>query len=421
MTEDRQQRVLVVGAGWDQAPIIIEAKRQGHFVVAADGNPAAYGLQFADKAIAVSTRDREGVLRVAREERVDAITYMITESPLYAIRYAADALGLPAPSHKSVEATVSKVRMREIYAAAGIPQPRFGRAATVGEALALAEELGFPLIMKSADVGGQLGLFKLEDLSQVADAFAVSRAESVGGQAILEEMLDGDEVNVVALITEGVVHEMTVSDRIKHPSMAFGVVMQHVYPTQQSAATVEAIRAMCQQMVEATEIRDAILFPQMIVTDRGPRVVEVGERIPGGVMKELFELATGYDLLKLQLALSFGRTIDPPAYRTGPGHPAVTVKFINGAPGPLRPGKVSRVLSRDDALAIEGIVDVQFYNDPTRPQEVRPLRNGRDRFYQVIAVGETRDQALARSEQAAACLDFLDEAGRSLRASPSQS
>jgi biotin carboxylase len=408
------KRVMVVGAGWDQVPIIRTARQQGHFVIALDGNAHAYGLQEADKALVISTRDIEAVLQAAITEHIDAITYMITESPLPAIRRVVEELGLPGPSAESVEATVSKARMREIFSAAGIPNPRFGRAATLAEALQIARDIGAPLVMKPTDVGGQLGLSFITDLAAVPAAFERAQGQGVSGEVMFEEWLDGNEVNVVAIVVNGRVRVMTVSDRMKHPVGGFGVVQRHLFPAACSEATLSQIADLSQQVVTAMHVHTGIVFPQMILTSAGPRIVEIGERIPGGVMKELFELATGYDLVRFQLDVALGQVLDLDIYCSLPKYPAVTVRFLTAEPGTLRPGHVARVLGREAALALPGVVDVNFYNDPTQPQEIRPLGCGRDRFYTIIAVGDSCAEAVARGDAAAARLDFLDAAGNSL-------
>lgn len=411
------KRILIVGAGWDQTPIIRAARQQGYYVIAVDGDPEAYGFQFANRYYTVSTRDVVGVLKIAREERIHAATYMITESPLYSIFNLTQALGLPGPSWESVEATVSKVRMREIFEAAGVPNPRFGRAKTLAEAAELAQYIRFPLVMKPADVGGQLGLAKVHTFSELEQFFIRAQKESIGGEVILEELMMGSEVNVVAIVLNGKIEVMTVSDRIKHPQLAFGVVMRHLYPAACLPQQESSIRDYCQQAVAAMRIKDGIIFPQLIMTSAGPRMVEIGARIPGGVMKELFELATGYDLVTLQLDIALGKQIDLRRYLLQPPHQAVTVKFLTSRPGVLIPGRVAKVIGVEDAKAVEGIVDVQYYNDPTRPQIIRPLCNGRDRFFYIIAVGNSRTEVVDRSNSAATLLDFLDEAGNSLKVS----
>ena len=132
-------------------------------------------------------------------------------------------------------------------------------------------------------------------------------------------------------------------------------------------------------------------------------------------MKELFELATGYDLVRLQLDISLGQHQPAASYQTADCHAAVTVKFMNAEPGPLRPGNLAEVIGREDVLQMTGIVEAQFYNNPNQPQVIRPLRHARDRFYYIIAVGESREEVIRISNEAADKLDFLDEQGTSLK------
>ena len=52
-----QQTLLIVGAGWEQIPIIEKAMNRGIKVIAVDGNPAAPGLKMASESRVVSTRN----------------------------------------------------------------------------------------------------------------------------------------------------------------------------------------------------------------------------------------------------------------------------------------------------------------------------------------------------------------------------
>jgi biotin carboxylase len=407
---------MVVGAGWKQVPIIKEAKRRGFFVITIDGNPKAYGLRFGDKAFVISTRDREGVLERARSEGIHAITYMITESPIPAVYYVADALGLPGPSRISAEVSVNKIAMRDLFRGLEIPNPKFGKATCLEEARAVARRIGFPLVVKPADVGGQLGLFQIEQPDDLENIFESSKGKSLGGEVILEERLEGDEINVVAIVLDGEVRTMVISDRIKHPSLAFGVVTRHLYPTACSGETKEKIREMTQQIVSAMRIENGIVFPQFILGERCVKVVEVGERIPGGIMMELFQLATGYDLVKLQLDISLGKpSLNLPDYKVSNPYDAVTVKFLTARPGPLKVGNVSQLVGREEALELDYIIEADYYNGRVGKMQIRPLREGRDRFYYIVAVGSTREQAVRRSERAFLLMDFLDANGNSLK------
>jgi biotin carboxylase len=270
-------------------------------------------------------------------------------------------------------------------------------------------------VIKPVDASGQLGLHIINDFNAVESCFVDALCFSVAGEVIIEEWLKGSEVNVVGIVLGGEIRSMIISDREKHPTEAFGVVQRHVYPANISDEQRRSIEDLCRHVVLALEIQNGIIFPQIIVTERGPIMAEFGERIPGGIMREVFEFSTGYNLVNLQIDISLDQIRPLSAYRTEQASPAVVVKFLNCQPGPLKPGKVANILHREEVLAMDGIRVAQFFTDPAKPQEIRPLRKSADRFFYVVAVGSDREQAMARSEAAASSIDFLDSNGASLK------
>lgn len=354
----RPRRLLVLGAGWEQVPLLREARRQGHEIIAVDGDPTAPGAAEAHRFHCISTRDTAAILELARRERVEAATYMATETPLPALQALAEAFGFPGPGHASVEASLDKGRMRELFQAAGLPGPAFARVASVEEGLEAATRVGFPMVVKPADRGGQVGLARVASLAELAEALPQALGRAFGGTAVLEAWMRGPEFNAVAVVLEGRIQAFTLSDRLK-PEEAFGVVQRHLYPPDLDAAQVEAARALCQRCAEAMGVKQGILFPQLILTERGFLPVEIGERIPGGVMAPLFREATGIDLVRLQLELSLGCPPDLSA-RVVPS-PAVTVQFVTAEPGPLRTGSCVEVRGRETVLDLDGIVEAAFF------------------------------------------------------------
>jgi hypothetical protein len=58
----------------------------------------------------------------------------------------------------------------------------------------------------------------------------------------------------------------------------------------------------------------------------------------------------------------------------------------------------------DEARALEGVVDVRIYREPG--YLLSPLRRGADRAGAVIAVGQSREEALERARRAADLVRF---------------
>ena len=70
-------------------------------------------------------------------------------------------------------------------------------------------------------------------------------------------------------------------------------------------------------------------------------------------------------------------------------------------------GVLRAVEGREEAHAVEGVLDVRIYREPG--MSFGPLRRGADRAGAVIAVGDSRDEALARARAAANEIRFVVE------------
>ncbi len=160
---------------------------------------------------------------------------------------------------------------------------------------------------------------------------------------------------------------------------------------------------MASRAVRALGLGTGIAFPQLIAAPDGRViVVEVAARIPGGQMSDLVRHAVGVDLIEVQLRMALGEELPDslvmPAFRQ-----PLAIRFLTAAPGPLTPGRVTRVGSLEKARAFPGVVQADTYI--VEGEVIRPVRLDGDRRGYVIAVGETNTEALDRAEAAARLID----------------
>jgi biotin carboxylase len=126
--------------------------------------------------------------------------------------------------------------------------------------------------------------------------------------------------------------------------------------------------------------------------------VEVAARLGGGHDAELVEAATGVALNDMAIDAALGR--DAGDIQVSIDHPLVggaVTKFLVAPPGVLESVEVP------DGL--DGVIRVRIYREPGFV--FTPLRRGADRAGAVLAVGDSREQALARAEAAAQRIRFV--------------
>ena len=393
---DPRGRLLVVGAGPAQVGLLRAARARSLYVVACDRDPEAIGLAYADRHALVSTEDEEGIEEVARAERVGGLIAPGIDYPVALAARVAARLGLSHPlTVETAEAAISKPRQRELFEAAGVPQPRWQLVTALEHVTdCYLDDAPAPCVVKPPDRQGQEGVSLVRERQDLGPALEAALAASRSGEALVEEFVDGPEVTVNGFSVDGAFHALTVTDRLTAPPPAFGVALAHVWPSEHDP--VEAAR----EAAEAIGVRDGPTYTQIRMGPEGPRVIELAARLGGGHDAELCEAALGIDLNALALAAAFGRRPRLPQPRPAGG---ACVSFLVAPPGILQ-GVEGLAAARE----VDGVLDVFIYRP--RGWELTPLRRGADRAGYILARGDSRDDALERAALAAERIRFLVDA-----------
>jgi biotin carboxylase len=381
-------RLLVLGAGPAQLGLLEAARARGVWLAVVDRDPAAPGFPLADRRCILSTEDEPAIERLIGAMTIDGIIAPGTDWPVgVAARIAAHA-GLPHPiSPETAVLATNKLRQRERLHEAGVPQPRWW---VVGNGDGLPDVSG-PVVVKAPDRQGQQGLTLVESADELPAAVDAARAAARNGLALVEALVDGPEVTVVGSSANGVFQSLLVTDRVVAEPPAFGVALAHVWPSHDQGQA----QAVAERAVAALGIENGPSYTQLRVGPDGPKVIEVAARLGGGHDAELVEAVTGVDLNGLAIDAALGN----------PRVPAWDGELVGGAVTRflVAPAGVLESVEAPEDLA--GIRRVRIYR---RPGYVfTPLRRGADRAGAVLAVGDSRAQALARADAAADRVRFL--------------
>ena len=381
----------------------MQAKERGLRVAAVDANPDAPGLKEADIAKVVDFSDTGAVLKATARINIDGVLTVSADRAVPVVAAIAEARGLPGIGVETAHLMTHKVAMRRRFADAGVPQPRFSAVRTIGETRRAADEVGFPAVLKPADSGGQRGVFRVESLDDVQRHLHEALIASPTGEAILEQFIEGTEMNGIVIARGDEAIPLTLSDRLRPPGIGFGVGWIHVYPATIFGAQLEESERVATHTVHALGLENAIAFPQLIAAPDGSvQVVECAARIPGGQMADLVRWAVGVDLVDVQLRLALGEELPDELVHPRFKQP-LAIRFLTAQPGPLPTGRVKRIGPLDKVLAFPGVVQADVYLQ--EGEVIRPVRLDGDRRGYVIATADTNLEALERAEAAARLLD----------------
>ncbi len=201
-------------------------------------------------------------------------------------------------------------RFHDFADALAIPQPPGGTAASLSEALAVADQIGYPVLVRPSYVLGGRGMeiaYAKEDLKR----YFHSALEAGTGRVLVDKYLRGKEVEVDA-VSDGT--DTLVAGIMEHIERA-GVHSGDsyaVYPAQNLLAAERARIVVLTALIARSLPVKGLLNIQFIVEEGRVWVLEVNPRSSRTV--PFLTKVTGVPLVRLAVAISLGSTLAAEGY-----------------------------------------------------------------------------------------------------------
>lgn len=386
------KRLLVLAAGILQVPVIKKAKDMGIYVIAADGDPEAVGLKYADKAIVVNITSEEDVLRVAREERIDGVIHPCSEVSMNVMGRLNDELGLSGITREQAIRATNKHLMREAFEMGGAPSPKSILTENSEDAWKhLQNDFSTDGILKPSRNSGSRGIAKVSrdmDKADFVKAYDIALNESRDKSVLLEQFIEGPEFSIEIIVWNGKVNVLTVTDK-KTTGAPHFVELGHNQPSCFSAEEVETLKAAAVAGVKALGVNNCACHAEAKLMDGKAYLMEIGARMGGDFISTvLTRLSTGIDMVAaaIDCALNIKPDLTP---RTAPQ--GVCIRYFCPKPGKL----VS--ISNTDVLIDSRVYEWEIYHK--EGDMIPEVTSSLCRSGHVIVTEETPQKAIAYAER----------------------
>jgi phosphoribosylamine--glycine ligase len=312
------------------------------------------------------------------------------------------------PSAAAAQLEGSKGFTKDLCARARIPTAAYIRCTDAATAhAALRQTFGLPVVVKADGLAAGKGVVVAFDRA-TADAAIDAIFAAPGGQAVIEEFLDGEEVSLFVL-TDGETivpfgsaqDHKRVGDGDTGPNtggMGAYSPASVLTPELERRALAEIVAPTVAAMRGSGTPFSGVLYAGLMLTARGPQLIEYNARF-GDPECQVLMLRFAGDLLATLLAVAEGRlaTLPPPAFDE-----TVALSVVLAARGYPGTPASGALIGGIDAAEATGAVVFQAGTGATASGLV--ARGGR--VLAVTATGSNIGAAQAAAYRAVDALDF---------------
>ena len=319
------RKILIANRGEIAVRILHACREMGipSVAVFSEVDRAALHVRYADEAYFIgpapaseSYLNIDRIIETAGKSGAQAIHPgygFLAENPRFAERCEREGIKLIGPSADAMRTMGSKTLARKTVQAAGVPvvpgtlEPVSGEE----EALRIARETGFPVMLKATAGGGGKGMRLVNDAAELQSSLRMARSEAKSAfsddSVYIEKYIEGTrhvEIQILGDRFGNYVHlcERECSIQRRHQKVIEESPSVIVTPEMRAAMGKVAIEA-----AKAVRYEGAGTCEFLVDPDRNFYFLEMNTRLQ--VEHPVTEMVTGTDMVKEQIRLAAGETL----------------------------------------------------------------------------------------------------------------
>lgn len=303
-------RILFLGGAIQQIPVIEYAIKHGHYTILCDFLPDNPGKLVAERFYLVSTTDKEKILEIAIENKIEAVLAYASDPAALTAAYIGCQMNIPSNSYETVEILSKKDLFRNFLRANQFETPlseSFNDVETASDELS---RFKFPLMVKPIDSSGSKGVSIIYEKNELEDKFHYAMNFSRDKKVILEEYIEMDHPCMVGgdafVINGNIVFIGCVNSHRNHRISKF-VPIGTSYPLLISEERIVRVKLELQKLITAVKFKSGAVNIEFMF-DKEDRIfiIEVGPRNGGNMIPEMLNEMCGFDMVRASVECAMG-------------------------------------------------------------------------------------------------------------------
>lgn len=308
------KKILLLGGLRYLLPVIESAHKLGYYVITCDYIPDNIAHKYSDKYINASIIDKEAILKIAKEEKIDGIMSFAVDPGVVTAAYVAEQLNLPhSGSYKSISILQNKHLFRKFLEDNGFNVPKSKGYSNYFDALNDKDYFTWPIIVKPVDSAGSKGVMRVDNIEELEKAVEFALNNSLSKQIIIEEFIEkqGFSSDTDCFSVNGELKFVSFSaQRFDENAPNPYTPSAYSWPSTMTELQEKELSNDIQRLLSLLDMKTSIYNIETRVGKNGkPYIMEVSPRGGGNRLAEMLRFATGVDMIENAVRASVGDEI----------------------------------------------------------------------------------------------------------------
>lgn len=305
------KKLLLLGGSRYLIPVIKKAHEMGIYVITCDYLPDNAAHQYADEYKNISIIEKESVLEMAIENRIDGIMSFACDPGVVTAAYVAEKMNLPFQcSYDAATILQDKGLFRQFLADHNFNVPHAKRYINEVEPYWDIDFFTWPVIVKPVDSAGSKGVSRVDDPVDLKAAIQIAIKNSHNGAFIIEDFLnfEGYHSSTDPFTIDGRIVFATYSDQLFDNKVENPYTPAYIiWPSSMKQENQDYLTREIQRLMNLLNVKTGIYNIETCVANNGkPYIMEVSPRGGGCKIAEIQNMAYGLDLIDNEIRKAVG-------------------------------------------------------------------------------------------------------------------
>lgn len=300
-----------------------------------------YENPFIRRVIFSKYLDSDEYISIVQQFNNEVMLDAVIPARDYAVKAAskiAELLGLEGIGAENGQILTNKCLLRNACEKYGIPHPRFKKINSLEELNDFFN--GKPLIFKPATLQASIGISKINDKSEIEEAWKrTTNASEISTnivsrklkrENIVEEFIGGSEYSIETFVKNGEIIFNNITKKITYNETF--VEKGHIVPANLKKDIQAKLIKEKTNFVKKMKIQSGLLHSEWKIENEQPFLIECAARVPGDYIFELIELSYGFNFIE-----TYSKILSNDEFELNKKNKKVSsIRFFDSEPGVLK-------------------------------------------------------------------------------------